>query len=131
MKSLINFIKDHGLKVTPQRVAMIKTIKANGHINIDDLYKNIKDEFPAISLATLYKNIIQFIEKGLIREIAIPNHKTQYELKYSEHAHFICKKCNLVRDLKFGDEVELKLNISIENIENISINIYGDCCKDI
>ena len=71
MKSLINFIKDHGLKVTPQRVAMIKTIKANGHINIDDLYKNIKDEFPAISLATLYKNIIQFIEKGLIREIAI------------------------------------------------------------
>ncbi len=128
MKLLMSILKEHKLKVTPQRLTMMKIIREKGHIDIDQLYVNLKNEFPAISLSTLYKNVGQFLDNEIIREIAIPNHKNKYEISFDEHPHFICSECGNVRDLKFGDEVSVKIQNLTGEIKNISLNIYGNCC---
>ena len=130
MEYIVNSLKDRNLKVTPQRVAIARAIQKHGHIDIDKLYQTIQKEFPSISLATLYKNINSFLEKGFIREIAIPNHKSKYELVEKSHAHFICTRCGKVEDLEIDIE---KLKNSIqerrERIEGVSLSFYGVCCN--
>ncbi len=130
MEDIILLLKKRQLKATPQRVLIAKTIKNYGHIDIDSLFDIVKKELPTISLATLYKNIHSFIEKRFVREVTIPNYKTRYELITDNHAHFICTKCGKIQDIKIDETNLEKLIIDeVNNIERISISLFGECCK--
>ena len=41
MNNYTNLLKEYDLKVTPQRVAIVEELYNNGHMNINDLYKNL------------------------------------------------------------------------------------------
>ena len=62
-------LKAKNLKVTPQRIAMLHEIEENGHMDVDELYERIKEFYPSISLATIYKNIGALCEANILREI--------------------------------------------------------------
>lgn len=94
-----HLLKEYNLKVTPQRLAIVEELYYQGHMNIDDLYKNLLKKFPSISLATIYKNINSMLEKIFLNEVQIPNQKSVYELKKDEHSHVICKSCNSIIDV--------------------------------
>lgn len=130
MENMIVLLKGKRLKVTPQRVAIAEAIWKYGHIDIDKLYDVIREKFPTISLATLYKNIHSFLEKSFIQEVAIPNHKTKYELVMENHAHFICTKCGSVKDIEIDEKI-LKKSISdnVPNIDRVSLSLHGICCE--
>ena len=57
MKNLHSILKKTPLKSTPQRLAILNTIQKNGHICVEDMFKELKPQFPSLSLATIYKNI--------------------------------------------------------------------------
>ena len=92
-------LKNHSLKVTPQRVGILSLMFQAGHISVEDLYERIKKEFPSISLATLYKNINAMSEKGLIKEVKVPHSKNVYEITKEKHAHLLCNKCHAFMDV--------------------------------
>lgn len=92
-------LREHSLKVTPQRLGILSIMDHFGHINIDDLFVNIKKQCASISLATLYKNINAMLEKRLISEVKIPNMKSKYEISKAPHIHMLCHKCNEFIDL--------------------------------
>lgn len=48
-------LKQNNLKITPQRMAILKEIEKNGHISIEEIYENIKETHPSMSLATIYR----------------------------------------------------------------------------
>ncbi len=50
-------LKENHLKITPQRLAILKEIQKFGHISIDEIYENVKESNPSMSLATIYKNL--------------------------------------------------------------------------
>jgi Fur family peroxide stress response transcriptional regulator len=129
MENMIILLKGRNLKVTPQRIAIAETIWKYGHIDIDRLYSVIREKFPTISLATLYKNINSFLEKRFIQEVPIPNHKTKYELILKNHGHFICTECGEVRDIEIDENV-LKMSIqdSVPNMDRVSLSVHGVCC---
>lgn len=93
-------LKEKNLKVTPQRIAILKEIQRNGHIGVDDIYENIKKDYPSISLATVYKNITALYEVNILREIKAPAQKQRYELSYDRHLHVACEKCGKLEDIK-------------------------------
>ena len=95
-------IKEHNLKVTPQRIAILTNMFEYGHIDIDNLYTQVKKQFNTISLATLYKNINIMIKNSLIKEVKIPLLKSRYEIKKATHAHLLCTKCNKFEDIPFS-----------------------------
>lgn len=101
-------LKEKNLKVTPQRIAILKEIEKSGHISVDDIYENIKKDYPSISLATVYKNITALYEANILREIKPPAQKQRYELSYDHHIHVACEKCGKLEDLR----------IDISNISN-------------
>jgi len=92
-------LKAHGLKITPQRMAILEEIEAAGHIDVDHLYEILRMSFPAISLATVYKNVNQMYELKILEVIKVPNNKLQYEISKEPHIHLACDSCGSVIDM--------------------------------
>ncbi len=130
MKDLKNFLEESKLKVTPQRLAILKELELKGHASIEEVYEKIKDSFPSISLATIYKNINALKNEGIICEVCL-HQKPKFELKKEPHAHFICKKCGKVEDVPFSDVVKKEINKTYPNTQK-ELYIYGICneCKE-
>ena len=130
MKDLKNFLEESKLKVTPQRLAILKELELKGHASIEEIYEKIKDSFPSISLATIYKNINALKNEGIICEVCL-HQKPKFELKKEPHAHFICKKCGKVEDVPFSDVVKKEINKTYPNTQK-ELYIYGICneCKE-
>ncbi|WP_180673970.1 transcriptional repressor [Helicobacter sp. 13S00482-2] len=93
-------LKEKNLKVTPQRMAILREIHKNGHITVDDIYENIRIDYPSISLATVYKNIAALYEVNILREIKAPAQKQRYELSYDHHLHVACERCGKLEDIR-------------------------------
>ena len=134
MNDYTNILRQHNLKATPQRLAIMDIIEYNGHINIDNLYEEVKKKFSSISLATIYKNINSMVENFLLIEVKLPSRKPVYEIIKKEHSHLLCKDCGEVIDVevdtsKILNDISSKYNFDIDGTDVI---LSGTCptCKD-
>jgi Fur family ferric uptake transcriptional regulator/Fur family peroxide stress response transcriptional regulator len=129
LEDYINLLKSNNLKATVQRTAILKSIHKAGHISVEDIYEDIKHQYPTISLATIYKNIIVMLEHNVILEVPINGKKSKYELKKDDHIHTICKVCGRIKDIKITQEKRELLEVRNFNLKYAQINLYGICKK--
>lgn len=103
---------------------------AHGHISVDELFKQIKKQFSAISLATLYKNINAMLESSLITEVKIPNMKPRYEIAKETHGHLLCNACGEFKDISLDLD---KLISTTENKSNYKLKdtslVFSGLCE--
>ncbi|EHM4705001.1 peroxide-responsive transcriptional repressor PerR [Campylobacter coli] len=131
---LLQILKKHELKATPQRLCVLKILKRHEHPNIEELYEEIKKEYPSISLATVYKNLNTLQEQGLVVEINVANQKTCYDIYEERHIHIICNKCGNIEDMSFQDaeldEYQEKLEKKMGNIiDHLAVCAHASTCK--
>lgn len=122
-------LQQYNLKVTPQRLEIVKILEDKGHLNIDELYTLLQKKFPTLSLATIYKNINKMCEKLFVSEVKLPNQKNVYELTKKEHSHIVCSKCSAILDIEIDTNL---LNNKAEElthykIDTSSITFNGVC----
>ncbi len=124
-------LKEYDLKVTPQRVAIVEELYKNGHMNIDELYKNLQRKFPSISLATIYKNVNALVEKIFLNEVKLPDTKTVYELVKDSHSHLICSSCGNIEDIHLDTSIieDSLSTMSKFKVENTEVVFSGTCQK--
>ena len=103
----VDLLKNCGLKATPQRLCILKVLDRHEHPNIDTLYEGIKEDYPSISLATVYKNLNRLLDEGVVVEVNTPNQKSRYDIYEKPHMHVVCEKCGNVSDA-FMDDVFLE-----------------------
>ena len=127
MIDYIKLLKENNLKATIQRTEILKSIDSAGHINIDDIYEDVKKDYPTLSLATIYKNIILMVKQGVIVEVPINGEKSKYELKKDDHIHLICQSCGKIKDIEITKDREKILAIENFKLNNAQINLYGLC----
>jgi Fur family ferric uptake transcriptional regulator/Fur family peroxide stress response transcriptional regulator len=124
-------LKENNLKSTFQRIYTLEVIDRNGHISIDDIYEEVIKIHPSLSLATIYKNIVLMVQKGVVVEVPIAGKKSKYELSKADHIHLVCTQCGEVTDKpcinnnsnilqELTNEEHFKLN-------KRQINLYGVC----
>lgn len=99
MNTFTDILREHNLKATPQRLAILHVINKYGHINIDTLYSEIREQFSSISLATIYKNINSMTESNILAEVKLSNMKSVYEIVKESHAHLKCEFCGNIEDI--------------------------------
>ena len=131
MTDYATLLKESELKATFQRMNILERIEVHGHMSIDAIYEEVVKTHPSLSLATVYKNIILMVEKGVLVEVPITGKKPKYELCKEDHIHLICTECGEVED-KVKDNVTDDLFVSITHKENFTlnkqqINLYGVC----
>ena len=124
---VVNSLKEHGLKVTPQRITILNAIDKYGHANIDEIYQEAITTNPTLSLATVYKNVASLIETKLLKEVSLNNLKSKYELTKEPHSHLVCKECGNVEDVNSSNLFNLNADGLNFNAEEIELYIYGVC----
>jgi Fur family transcriptional regulator, peroxide stress response regulator len=135
---IANFIqkcKENSLSVTPQRLAIYKAlINDKSHPNPECVYNIIKNDFPTISLATVYKTLETFEKVGII-SVVTPLHETvRYDAEMDHHHHVVCVKCKKVVDIKDPelDKVQIPVNVAAENKildYTIQFNVICSDCR--
>ena len=127
MKNYITLLQENDLKATIQRTSILKSIHNAGHINIDEIYEDVKELYPTLSLATIYKNIILMQTNNVIVEVPMNGEKSKYELKKDEHIHLICQECGTIKDTEITKKTEEALFIENFKLNHSQINLYGVC----
>lgn len=69
------------------------------HPTADELYNYIHQEYSDIGVATVYRNLNKFAEKGIIRKIIGLDGSSHFDSCLEPHFHFICSCCGRIYDI--------------------------------
>ena len=70
------------------------------HPTADVVYMNVRQQYPNISLGTVYRNLTLLADMGEITRLRVGDGVDHFDADTSKHYHFICSKCGQVLDLK-------------------------------
>jgi len=131
-ESIIQKLRDNGHRITPQRLAIVKILaKSKDHPSVEDIYVQIRKDFPTMSLATVYKNILLIKSFGEVLELGFPDGSNRYDgNKPAPHPHVICIKCKKIVDPDLDSLDEMKKEVELETnfkILNHRLDFFGIC----
>ena len=88
------------IKYSHQREAIITFLKdRTDHPTADVVYQNIKEIIPNISLGTVYRNLKQLSDAGIILRLTCDGKTDHFDACTTPHYHFLCKCCGSVEDI--------------------------------
>lgn len=89
-------LRQANLRPTRQRLLLGRLLFASvdRHVSADELYEEARHARPPLSRATVYNTLRQFVEAGLLREVALFGGKTLYDTQIGSHSHFYVQETN-------------------------------------
>ena len=106
----------------------LKSVKT--HPTAEDVYSQVKEKLPRVSLGTVYRILKNFKEEGMAQEIPAGG-ISHFDANISSHAHFICRECDKVFDVFEGIcencGIVKSKKTKVGKIENYRVNFYGYC----
>ena len=131
-----NKLIEKGLKVTPQRIAILEAIlKLNNHPTAENIIDYIRNNHPNIATATVYKVLDALEANELIKKVKTERDVMRYDAFMESHHHIYCSESDRIEDF-----VDIELNELIEKyfekkkipdfkIEDIKLQIIGKFLK--
>ena len=119
-----NKLVDKGLKVTPQRMAILEAIeKLNNHPTAENIIDFIRKNHPNISTATVYKVLDALVENVLIKKVKTDRDIMRYEAITENHHHLYCAESDRIEDY-FDNELNELIGeyFTRKNIPDFEIN---------
>jgi len=93
-------LRQHGLQVTAQRLAVLRAVSGRPHSTADDIDKVVRAEIGAISRQAVYDALGILTDKGLLRRIQPAGSSARYEDRVGDnHHHLICRTCSRMVDV--------------------------------
>jgi Fe2+ or Zn2+ uptake regulation protein len=100
--SVIRTLREHGLKVTPQRQAILRIVNDTaGHLTAESVYNRARMEMPTISLKTVYETLHSLAALGQIRPLDVGTGSTLFDVTLRPHHHLVCLSCHRTEDIDF------------------------------
>lgn len=134
MKSLsqyVNHLKEKNVRMTSQRYAILAyLVDGNRHPTVNEIYDDLKEEFPTMSVATIYNNLKFFKEAGILQELPFGDGSSRFDLTTIDHYHKICRECGKIEDFHYP---ELKESKELEEVldgfkvEKHNLELIGLC----
>jgi len=93
-------LRDHGLQVTAQRLAVLRAVSAHPHSTPNDVAETVRDRIGAISRQSVYDTLTVLAEHHIIRRIQPAGSPTRYEDRVGDnHHHLVCRNCDRLVDV--------------------------------
>ena len=132
-------LKEKGLKVTNQRLLVLEVLADNchRHLTAEDIYELVRENYPEIGLATIYRTVQLLLEMQLVDRINLDDGCARYEIgevydgkNKHHHHHLICRTCGKITPFK--DDLLEELERRIEEEEGFyvldhELKFYGQC----
>lgn len=128
-KEIAEKLRSAGLKVTPQRLAILNIISSGGHFTGEQIYESIKKVEPGISLSTVYNTLETLTEYGILNAFEAKG-VAWYEMKKDDHVNVVCIDTDQIIDIPV-DVSGLIKSVTEEGmkIRGISLVAYAECSK--
>lgn len=127
-----NRLVEKGLKVTPQRIAILEAIYAlNNHPTAEMIMEYIKETYPGIAFGTIYKVLDALEENRLVRRVKTDKDIKRYDGIVENHHHLYSYESEEIRDYRSKELDQLladffkKRKIEGFQIEEIKLQING------
>jgi Fe2+ or Zn2+ uptake regulation protein len=128
---IIEKLREKGVKVTPQRIAIINYLQNNlNHPDVEEIYNHVLEEYPTISLATIYNTLDKLEEINEVVKLKITDdNKVNYDYKKKPLHHFYCKKCGNIFDVDIVCDYAKMLVVQGHKIDEVHGYFKGICSK--
>ncbi|MCK4537724.1 MAG: transcriptional repressor [Candidatus Krumholzibacteria bacterium] len=133
MQPIFERLKEKGLTLTPQRMAIVECLVGNTtHPTVDEIYSGIKERYPTMSKATVYSTLKVLKDLGEVQELSIRKRgEVCFDPIPGMHHHFMCSECGNVLDVTLACPEKCPI-LSVDTIDGHKINeiqayLYGIC----
>jgi len=93
-------LREHGIQVTAQRLAVLRAVSARPHSTADVIAEEVRADIGAISRQAVYDTLGILVEKGILRRIQPAGSPARYEDRVGDnHHHIICRTCGKMVDI--------------------------------
>jgi len=124
-------LRNHGIPVTAQRLALLRAVGARPHSTADTLAEVVRAEIGAISKQAVYNTLGTFVEKGILRRIQPAGSPALYEGRVGDnHHHIICRSCGKTVDVACVVGERPCLNAADDSgfrIDEAEVIFWGTC----
>ena len=130
---IISRLREEKLKVTPQRIAILRHLDGNtDHPSVEDIHREVCREFPAISLATVYNTLDTLVRISEVQTITVNPTRKHYDPNTTPHHHAICTHCHTIQDVfaDFSDDLQLPAEVSARFRVNETAVYFRGVCRD-
>ncbi len=130
-EDLIGQLKEKGLKLTPQRLAIIDALVEKRHVHPGAtlILNEARKKAKRVSLSTVYATLKEFSECGLIKQLEFDRMENRYDGDLSEHINLICRRCGTIIDYYITAPLEPK-DIARKSgfvVTDTRMEFYGYC----
>jgi Fur family peroxide stress response transcriptional regulator len=120
-----------GIAATHQRQRVYQcAINSKDHPTPELIYKRVHEEFPFISLATVYKCLHTFIDVGLLKPASLHHGSLRVDPNLLRHHHLVCKICGSMTDVAENQVVQPRFAGKLPRgfqMETIAVECIGTC----
>ena len=123
-------LRDKGLRVTQQRVAVLEHLLATPkHPTAEEVGAAVNRLVPTASRASVYNVLHSLKESGLIDELVLGDTVARYDANLDRHHHFICRACDAVEDVPFEtfQEAPRPRLADGHTVEDYTVTLRGIC----
>jgi Fur family ferric uptake transcriptional regulator len=93
-------LRQHGIQVTAQRLAVLRAVSAQPHITADAVAETVRGEIGTISTQAVYDALGVLVARGLLRRIQPAGSAARFEDRVGDnHHHLICRVCGRLVDV--------------------------------
>ena len=132
VKKYAEILKSHQLKVTPQRLQIMKYLDEHrSHPPVETIYTELKKANPSLSKTTVYNALETLQHHRIINSITISGSEQRYDYKTTSHHHFLCKQCGIIADFDIECPYSKKTTFGEYQIDEVHGYFKGICktCK--
>ncbi|MFK7803095.1 MAG: Fur family transcriptional regulator [Anaerolineae bacterium] len=102
-------LRQAGLKVTGPRITILNAVERNSnHPSAEEIYQELSESHPSLSLSTVYGTLSTFAKAGLIRKLSEVDGRLRVEGTKDLHDHAICRVCGTIFDVKHNPKTTPK-----------------------
>src|SRR5205823_15082878 len=107
--SVLELLRSRGLRMTPQRRAIITEIMtAEGHISPTAIAQRVQKRVPGVNPSTVYRTLGVLEDLGVLAHAHLESGPEYHRRSDSQHVHLTCSRCGSEDALSMAEASRLK-----------------------
>ena len=130
-RDTVRMLRDRGIQVTAQRLAVFDAVATQPHATADDLVGDVRASIGSVSRQAVFDALTMLAEEGLIRRIQPARSAARYEDRVDDnHHHLVCRGCGRMVDVDCAVGYRPCLQAADDNgfaIDEAEVIYWGIC----
>jgi Fur family ferric uptake transcriptional regulator len=115
--SAINLLREQGMRMTPQRIAIVTEIMTTpGYLIPMQVIKQIQARVPGVSPSTVYRTLERLEQVGVLVHVHLESGIGYHRLADVQHVHLTCAGCGAERELPAS---------ALERLQRLIVDDHG------